>query len=145
MDSYCVCVFLVRCFILGSASSLQQTKFSFNFCIAYFYCNFKHWDLWIVRWQNINNTAIALSDDIALRISPTSHAPVVSTVHEGIFAKILSKKEQLHLRPYTFWKTRLGFNYRILTYSKIVLKIFVAKIYSIITIDKRNKSEIQSL
>ena len=92
MDSYCVCVFLVRCFILGSASSLQQTKFSFNFCIAYFYCNFKHWDLWIVRWQNINNTAIALSDDVALRISPTSHAPVVSTVHEGIFAKILSKK-----------------------------------------------------
>ncbi len=46
----------------------------------------------IVRWQNINNTAIALSDDVALRISPTSHAPVVSTVHEGIFAKILSKK-----------------------------------------------------
>ena len=46
----------------------------------------------IVRWQNINNTAIALSDDVALRISPTSHAPVVSTVHEEIFAKILSKK-----------------------------------------------------
>ena len=45
----------------------------------------------IVRWKNVNNTAIALKDDVALRVSPTSHAPVVSTVHEGVFAKILNR------------------------------------------------------
>ena len=45
----------------------------------------------IVKCNNIRNTAIALTDDVALRLAPTPHAPISSTVQEGTFAKILKR------------------------------------------------------
>ncbi len=45
----------------------------------------------IIKCNDIKNTAIALTDDVALRLSPTLHAPVDTTVHEGTFAKILKR------------------------------------------------------
>ncbi|MBO5254970.1 MAG: hypothetical protein J6B07_04000 [Opitutales bacterium] len=46
----------------------------------------------IVRCNNIANTAIALTDDVELRLSPTPNAPVESVVQEGTFANILKNK-----------------------------------------------------
>ena len=44
------------------------------------------------KWYSIRNMAVARSDDVSLRLSPTSNAPVASIVHEGTIAKVISKK-----------------------------------------------------
>ena len=47
----------------------------------------------IIKCNNINNTAIALNDDVALRLSPTPNAPISSTIQEGTFARVLKYKD----------------------------------------------------
>ncbi len=46
-----------------------------------------------IKWQSIRNMAVARTDDVALRLSPTEHSPVASVVHEGTIAKIESSKD----------------------------------------------------
>ncbi len=45
----------------------------------------------IAKWNAIDNIAVARSDDVALRLSPTEHAPISAIVQEGTFAKVLNR------------------------------------------------------
>ena len=42
----------------------------------------------IAKWRELKWSAVALKDDVALRLSPVANAPIDSTVQEGAIAKI---------------------------------------------------------
>lgn len=44
-------------------------------------------------WDAVASTAVALADDVELRLAPTPNAPIVARVHEGALAKVSAQKD----------------------------------------------------